>query len=266
MAPYYYEEEISGGDYVGGVEYVGYDEDDDYDDDDGVAGVEFVGYEDDEDEYELAGDDDEDDPYGLMADLAELEDAEVGARVARRRRPKKRAKRLVRAAPRGLVPVPKRQVAVVRPKKRRLVRATRVPAPMPPRAPSVVVDQDEPSRIRTIPLGGNATQGGVAGQLIISTTVQEPCRVDRLFIAGIDSEGGVLNPASYSISDIKVGTKSQFAALQPLPGIMFQADTTGQGTKLGLDTVQTGTDFSVIIADAPAGSRFQFGAYARALR
>ena len=84
-------------------------------------------------------------------------------------------------------------------------------------------------------IGGRETQGATAGQLLMPTTVQELARVDRLFITGVDSVGAVLDPASYSVADIKVGTKSQFAALPPLPGVMFQADATGQGTRLGLE-------------------------------
>ena len=100
-------------------------------------------------------------------------------------------------------------------------------------------------------MGGTATQGGVAGQLIVTTTAQEIARIDRLFISGIDGAGAVIQPSAYLIADIKVGTKSQFAALPPLPGVMFTQDATGQGYSLGLDTVQPGTDFSVIVANAP---------------
>ena len=122
------------------------------------------------------------------------------------------------------------------------------------------------NRGRVLFLAGEAVQGGTAGQLLISTTAQELCRVDRLFITGVDDAGVPLAPASYRIADIKVGTKSQFSALPPLPGIMFQADATGMGAMLQLDTVQPGTDFTVSIADAPAGSRFNWGALATALR
>lgn len=123
-----------------------------------------------------------------------------------------------------------------------------------------------PKKGRVLLLGGQETQGAVAGLLQISTTAQELARVDRLFITGRDDTGAVLPPASYNIANIQVGTVSQFAALPPLPGVMFQADATGQGYALGLDTIQPGTDFTVSIADAPALSTFTFGCYATALR
>ncbi len=122
------------------------------------------------------------------------------------------------------------------------------------------------SKGRVLMLGGAATQGTTAGQLLIPTTVQDMARVDRLFISGVDGTGTVLPPASYSIADIKVGTGSQFAGLPPLPGIMFTADATSQGKGLQLDTTQPGTDFTVIIANAPVASTFNWGAYATSLR
>lgn len=118
---------------------------------------------------------------------------------------------------------------------------------------------------RVLMLGGENT-AVTAGQLLIATTVQETARIDRLFVAGIDKTGAVLPPASYSIGDIKVGTSSQLAGLPPLPGIMFTQDATSQGQGLQLDTTQPGTDFTVVIANAPAGSTFNWGAYASAIR
>lgn len=208
-------------------------------------------------ELEIIGDQltDEDDDFEgddietLLALLDDDEgDDEVGAlRRAVRRNPKRKRS--------------KRKVA----KLALLARAIRgMPSVSRPAQPRVV--RQPRRRGRTLPLGGQATQGAVAGQLLISTTVQEQCRVDRLFVVGQDSAGVPLNPASYSIADIKVGTKSQFAGLAPLPGIMFTADATGHGRSLGLDTVQTGTDFTVVIANAPAASSFTWGAFARAVR
>lgn len=220
---------------VGELELIGDDEDDDDDDDDA---------DDLEDLLDLIeGDDDDDD-----------DDDEVGARGRRRGTRRGRRRRVLRRARRSASA--RRSAPVVIPA--RTVRARAAPRPR-------VVRRSE-HKVRTLMLGGSATQGPVAGQLLIPTTVQELARVDRLFIVGMDAVGAVLDPGSYLIADIKVGTKSQLAALPPLPGVMFQSDATGQGARLGLDTIQTGTDFTVIIANAPAGSVFTWGAYAKADR
>jgi hypothetical protein len=185
-------------------------------------------------------DDDDDDIEG------EDEDDEVGARRSARARIARLRRRMRRKRK-------KRPTQIVKPT---IVR------------PAIVRERRAAARRvgRVLLLGGRATQGPTAGQLLIPTTVQELARVDRLFVSGRDETGTPLDPSSYSIADIKVGTKSQFAALPPLPGIMFQADATGQGVHLGLDAIQTGTDFTVIIADAPPNSMFTWGAYATALR
>lgn len=231
-----------------------YEEDDEYDDYD-VGELELIGDEDDEDDADdledlldlIEGVDDDDDDY-------DDEDDEIGARGRRRRR-------IRRSRRRRAIDRMRRKRQSRRSRRSRRAMPARV---VPTREPPVVRRQED--RDRTLMIGGRESQGAVAGQLLIPTTVQELARVDRLFVTGIDAAGNVLDPASYSIADIKVGTKSQFAALPPLPGVMFQADATGQGTRLGLDTIQTGTDFTVIIADAPAGSTFTWGAYAKALR
>lgn len=225
------------------IDHDHYDEDDDlvYDDD-LVGELELIG-------DQLTDDDDfdGDDIDTLLALLDDDEDDEIGAlrRAGRRRRARPRKGKMAKLAllARAIRGAP----VVTRPAQPRVARRPR-------------------RRGRTLPLGGQATQGPTAGQLLISTTVQEQCRVDRLFVVGRDENGLPLNPAAYSIADIKVGTKSQFAALPPLPGTMFATDATGHGRSLGLDTIQTGTDFTVIIADAPAQSSFTWGAFARAVR
>lgn len=215
-----------------------------------VEGVELVG---DDDDY--LGDED-DDYLGEDDVLGDEELDEIGARRRRvlRRHRKKRAAANQR---RALAKVARNAKAVK-------VAASRVAAL---RAGKRAVATSQNQRGRVLLLGGEAIQTSpTGGQLLITTTAQELARVDRLFIAASDATGAVLSPSSYRVADIKVGTKSQFAALPALPGTMFQADATGHGVALGLDTVQPGTDFSVVIADAPTGSRFNFGAFATALR
>lgn len=119
-------------------------------------------------------------------------------------------------------------------------------------------------RGRLLLFGGQAT-AAAAGSLLIATTVQEICRVDRLFISGENAQV-VINNASFTISDIKVGVKSQLTALSPLPGTMFTPDNTAMFQGLGFDTVQPGTEFSVLITSASVDDVFTFGAVATALR
>ncbi len=119
-------------------------------------------------------------------------------------------------------------------------------------------------RGRLLLFGGQNT-AVAAGGLLIATTVQEICRVDRLFISAINA-GTPLSNAAFNIQDIKVGVKSQLTALSPLPGIMFTPDNTAMFQGLGFDTVQPGTEFSVLIEAAAIGDVFTFGAVATALR
>lgn len=213
-----------------------------------VEGVELVG---DDDDY--LGDEDDDDYLGEEDILGDDDVDEVGARRRRRIQRRRKRKQTAVANRRAMVKVAK--AARAKAANRAAVRAGK----------RTVTTQSQ--RGRVLLLGGEAIQTSpTGGQLLVTTTAQELARVDRLFIAAADATGAVLSPASYRIADIKVGTKSQFAALPALPGTMFQADATGHGVALGLDTVQPGTDFSVVIADAPAGSRFNFGAFATALR
>lgn len=117
---------------------------------------------------------------------------------------------------------------------------------------------------RLLLFGGQETAVAV-GALRISTTVQEICRVDRLFISAINA-GTPLSNAAFNVSDITVGVKSQLTALSPLPGILFTPDNTAMFQGLGFDTVQPGTEFSVLIQTVAIGDIFTFGAVATALR
>ncbi len=117
---------------------------------------------------------------------------------------------------------------------------------------------------RLLLFGGQNTAVAV-GSLRIATTVQEICRVDRLFISAINT-GTPLSNAAFNVSDITVGVKSQLTALSPLPGILFTPDNTAMFQGLGFDTIQPGTEFSVLIQTVAIGDIFTFGAVATALR
>lgn len=112
-------------------------------------------------------------------------------------------------------------------------------------------------------LGGNGVLAG-PGPLTIATRVQCPVRVERLYVVGIGIEDGVLDPARYRITDIRVGTRSQLRSLGPLPGIMFAPDSTAHGHGLCFEEARPGQAFSVSV-DGPAVSWFSWGALARCL-
>lgn len=212
---------------IGAMELVGDDDLDDL--------LDMVGGNDDDfgaeelDEW-IEGDDDEDD-----------DDDEIGARRRRRSgRGRSSSRGRARAALAKLIA-----------KKRRR---------------GLVAAQSRTSAGRQIFFGGEATQGAVAGVLTLSTKVQELCRVTRLYISADDGAGNVLASATYKILDVKVGVKSQFTALVGIPGILFDSGNTSQFTGFEMDTTQPGTDFSVLIANAPALSNFSYAAVAKALR
>ncbi|MCA9716930.1 MAG: hypothetical protein KC468_19815 [Myxococcales bacterium] len=117
---------------------------------------------------------------------------------------------------------------------------------------------------RVLMIGGTVT-AAAAGSFDATTTVQELCRVDRIFTSATDAGGSPIDPNTYQITDIKVGTRSQLAALPALPATLFQADATAQGAGLKLDTVQPGTDFTLRF-NVPSAGTYRFGCYASALR
>ena len=123
-----------------------------------------------------------------------------------------------------------------------------------------------PQRGRLLMFGGEAVATG-SGAIDISTTIQEKCRVDRLFLVATDAAGAVVDNALFAVTDIKVGTKSQLTANAPVPAIAFTSDNTAMNAGLGLDTISPGTDFVVRITDGIAtGYTFRFAAFATALR
>lgn len=198
----------------------------------------LIGYDEDwvgDEDDELIGED-EDDEDDLdeddLDDFLGIMGSEIGARRRRRPRRKSRGRRAMRkAARRGVRSIPTRNI-----------------------------------RGRLLVFGGVATAAG-AGALDIVTTVQDRCRVDRLFLTGVDDQGAVVVNALFNVNDIKCGTKSQLTANSAIPAVAFQADNTAMMQGLGLDTLQPGTDFVVRIdSGIGAGYVFRFAAFATALR
>lgn len=104
------------------------------------------------------------------------------------------------------------------------------------------------------------------GQLLLTSTVQELCRVVRLVLAVRDDQGDEVSLGTVSIGDIKVGTRSQFTALQPVPAVMLSTDSQTNNQGYMTDTIQPGTDFAVIIANGKNTQTYTYGAVARTLR
>lgn len=120
--------------------------------------------------------------------------------------------------------------------------------------------EHEAEETRVLVLGGSGVLAG-PGVLTMATRVQLPVRVERLYVVGIHVELGVLDPASYRVTDLRVGTQSQLRSLGPLPGTMFAADATGHGRRVSFDPAFPGMAVSVSVS-GPAVSLFQWGALA----
>lgn len=104
---------------------------------------------------------------------------------------------------------------------------------------------------------------------VIEIKAQEDFRVDRLLISATDANG-VVAPSALLISDIRVGTRSQFSSIGSITADLFQRDFFSNGSDLGLDTIQAGTDLSIAIsatlATAQNPTSITVSAQGRALR
>lgn len=175
-----------------------------------------IGYDD------IVGYDDDDDDD--VADFLGIEGDEVGARRRRGRRGLARLKALRRKVSRGVQSV-----------------------------------NMQPIKARYLLFGGTASTT-VAGALDVKVTVQEPIKPTRLVVTAIDistpATPVVIAPVLYNILDILVGTKSQLSSLGAINGSMFTSDSNMLYAGYDWDTVQSGTDFTVRIQNAPADSQF----------
>lgn len=227
-------------------ELIGFDEDDDIGFDDDDVGdeldelLEIMGEDDDDDD--IGYDDDDDIGDDFVGDFVGAEEL-VGRRRRRRRRGRIRSRS---GSKRRRVA---RKIRKIRKKRTRGLQ--RVPK--------------KASVGRQIWLGAEKTATS-NGQLLLTSTVQELCRVVRLVLAVRDSNGDEVSLGTVSIGDIKVGTRSQFTALQPVPAIMLAADSQTNNQGYLTDTIQPGTDFAVIIANGVNTQVYTFGAVARTLR
>lgn len=236
---------------------IGYDDDDDigYDDDDEIGDeldelLAVMGEDDDDD----IGDDDDDD----IGDDDDFVGDFVGADelVGRRRRRRRRRRRL---RGRG-----RRRGRRRRGGRRRKI-ASRIKRLAKKRSRGMKSVPKMMAAGRQIWLGAEK-EATSSGQLLLTSTVQELCRVVRLVLAVRDAQSQAVDLGTVSIGDIKVGTRSQFTALQPVPAIMLATDSQTNNQGYLTDTIQPGTDFAVIIANGVSGQTYTFGAVARTLR
>ena len=121
---------------------------------------------------------------------------------------------------------------------------------VPPR--NALVDRQGPSRADRILLPMSSS-GNVTGSATITARPQNVAyRPERIVIGG--------TPANWTISDIKVGNRSQLSQAGDLPGELFANNTVD--TYVSMETVQTAMDFVIqvtFIGTNSAGEQFRAG-------
>ena len=100
------------------------------------------------------------------------------------------------------------------------------------------------AKSRRLFLGAGISGVSSPASVVLSIKAQEDYRPDRILITALDSSNAVVQPATILISDIRVGTRSQFASIGQITAEAFQRDFFSNGSDLGLDTIQAGTDLS----------------------
>lgn len=123
----------------------------------------------------------------------------------------------------------------------------------------------EQSEGRQIFFGNNAVGNG--GALSISCTIEEMCRPVRMVVSAyVTADNTAVNLGAIRISDIKVGTRSQFTNNGQISAELFRADSTSMMQGFLPDTVMNGTTFSVQIANSLAANTYVVSVVARTLR
>lgn len=107
------------------------------------------------------------------------------------------------------------------------------------------------AKSRMLFLGGEETATSPA-PVVITIKAQEDYRPDRILISAVDSDGVVVLNATLKISDLRIGTRSQFSSIGSITADLFRADFFSNGGDLQLDTIQAGTDLSIQISAASA--------------
>ena len=99
-----------------------------------------------------------------------------------------------------------------------------------------------------------------AGRLLLSATSQSEATVTRVIFSARDVGGAAVDLGTIQISDVKVGTQSQFVGLQGIPATIFAAPSQANNAGYVMGCIQPGTDFSLVVQNAVIGFTYTFGA------
>ena len=181
-----------------------------------ILGDDYDEYDDDVGDDELVGADPID-YLGIMGAIEGDYDDEgddvddIGDEIGRRRRRRRRGRR----------PPPRRRSSGGRRARARAIRAARAAQAMATRkraSRGLSTTRTRQELGRQIFFGGELS-APATGSLVVSTTVQELCKVTRLYLSATTPGPpiAVVPPEIYAVQDIKVGVKSQFTALVAVP-------------------------------------------------
>lgn len=106
-----------------------------------------------------------------------------------------------------------------------------------------------PSTLQRLALGIGSTSIGATSSAVITVTPQLPFKLERFISQSVN----------LSISDIKVGTNSQFVGAGSIPIEIFARDAIGVGLKG--DTAVPGVDIALYVSNGTAGALTCTGAY-----
>lgn len=111
------------------------------------------------------------------------------------------------------------------------------------------IKQTRPTTLKRLPLGIGSTSIAAGNAAVITVTPQIPFKLERF----ISQSTGLL------ITDIKVGTNSQFVGSGSVPIEIFGRDA--QGIDLKGDTAVPGVDIALMVSNPTAGALTCSGAY-----
>jgi hypothetical protein len=111
------------------------------------------------------------------------------------------------------------------------------------------VRRTTPNRLQRLALGIGVTSVAPTSSAVVTVTPQVPFKLERFISQSI----------GLSISDIKVGTNSQFVGAGSIPIEIFGRDAIGVGLKG--DTAVPGVDIALYVGNAGASAAVLSGAY-----
>lgn len=111
------------------------------------------------------------------------------------------------------------------------------------------VKQTSPTKLKRLPLGIGSTSIAAGNAAVVTVTPQLPFKIERF----MSQSTGLL------VTDIKVGTNSQFVGSGSVPIEIFARDS--QGIELKGDTAIPGVDIALMVSNPSAGALTCAGAY-----